>query len=64
MAQVEFVSVIREILSKWRIEAVARAGESGEDARQRLRHVVQESQPKVSLQVRKPADVVLRFIQR
>lgn len=64
MAQVEFVAVMREIFSKWRVEAVGRPGDTPEMARQRLQAVVDDSQPKFTLQVRRPKDVVLRWVRR
>ncbi len=64
MAQVEFVGVIREIFSVWRVEAVERLHETSEMARKRLEAIVQDSKPKVTLQIRKPRDVVLRWVKR
>ena len=64
MAQVEFVSVVREIFAGWKVEAVERQGETREMARERLKAIVKASQPKVTLQVRRPSDVVLRWVRR
>lgn len=64
MAQVEFVGVIRAIFAEWRVEAVKKRGETQEMARDRLRAIMRESQPKLTLQVRKPSDVVLRWVKR
>ena len=64
MAQVEFVSVIREIFSQWRVEVVQRAGETAAAARKRLAAVVADSSPKLTLQVNRPQDVVLRWVKR
>lgn len=59
MAQVEFVSTMRRIFWGWRVEV----GE-GEGARERLRAVVDASQPKITLQVRDPGGVRLRWVRR
>ena len=64
MAQVEFMGTIRQIFSRWRVEVVAKEGESGESARGRLGRVVEGSQPKITLQVRDPTEVVLRWVRR
>ena len=64
MAQVEFVSVMRETFASWKVEAVERPGETREMARERMEAVVKASQPKVTLQVRRPSDVVLRWVRR
>lgn len=64
MAQVEFVGVMREIFASWKVEAVGRCGETEVMARERLKAVVKASQPKITLQVRRPSDVVLRWVKR
>jgi len=64
MAQVEFVSVFCEIVRGWRVEGVEEVGESAEDARERLRGVVQDSAPRITLQMNRPKDAVLRFVRR
>lgn len=64
MSQVEFLSVIRTIFASWKVEAVGPKGETGARAREWLKGVMRESQPKFTLQVRKPNDVKLRWIKR
>ena len=64
MAQVEFVGVIREIFASWRVEVVERPDETSEMAKRRLETILENSQPKFTLQVRKPKDVVLRWVKR
>jgi cytochrome P450 len=64
MAQVEFVAVMREIFAQWKVEAVGRAGDTPEMAKERLQAVVDDSQPRITLQMNRPRDVVLRSVQR
>lgn len=64
MAQVEFVGVMREIFANWRVEAAQKPGETGVMARERLGKVVENSQPKITLQVKNPRDVLLKWIRR
>jgi len=64
MSQVEFVSVFCEIVRGWHVEAVERAGETGEQARERLREVMVDSSPRITLQMNRPRDAVLRFVKR
>ena len=64
MAQVEPPGTVRQIFSSWRVEVVAKQGESAEMARERLRRVVEGSQPKITLQVRDPREVILRWVER
>ncbi|MCJ1310156.1 hypothetical protein MMC25_003817 [Agyrium rufum] len=64
MAQVEFIAVMREIFSTWRVEAAKKEGETIEMARERLAKVVEDSQPKITLQVKKPKDVLLKWVRR
>lgn len=64
MAQVEFVSVMRAIFTAWRVEAVPYDNESMEAARQRLATVIADSSPRLTMQMNKPKDVVLRWIKR
>lgn len=64
MSQVEFVSVFCEIIRDWRVEAVEDAGESQEQARERLKAVILDSAPRITLQMNRPRDAVLRFVKR
>jgi cytochrome P450 len=64
MAQVEFVSILRAIVSEWTIEPAGNEGESLGSATQRLRKMIDESQPKMTLQVKDPEQVNLRFQSR
>jgi len=64
MAQVEFVAVIRAIFSQWKVEVMERKGESQEDARKRLARTVADSSPKLTMQMVRPQDAVLRWVKR
>jgi hypothetical protein len=64
MAQVEFVAVVREICSNYRVEAARLMGETEKDARERLKVIVRDSEQKVTMQIRRPREVVLRFLKR
>ncbi|GJC87635.1 putative cytochrome P450 CYP13A1 [Colletotrichum liriopes] len=64
MSQVEFVTVIATLFRKCTAEPVPRKGESMEQARQRLLALTQDSQPIVTLQMKRPKDVHLRWTRR
>ncbi|GKT51938.1 putative cytosine deaminase [Colletotrichum spaethianum] len=64
MSQVEFVTVIATLFRKCTAEPVPRKGESMEQARQRLLDLTQDSQPIVTLQMKRPKDVLLRWTRR
>lgn len=64
MAQVEFVGVMREIFSNWKIGIAVKPGETVEVARQRVLTTLRNSQPKITLQVRKASDIEVTFVQR
>lgn len=64
MAQVEFVSVMRSIFTTWKVEAVPYDNESVEAARQRLSTVIADSSLRLTMQVNRPKEVVLRWIKR
>ncbi|GKT77132.1 cytochrome P450 [Colletotrichum tofieldiae] len=64
MSQVEFVTVIATLFRKCTAEPVPKKGESMEQARQRLLALTQDSQPIVTLQMKRPKDVHLRWTRR
>jgi len=64
MAQVEFVAVMRAIFSQWKVEVAERDGETQEDARKRLARTVADSSPKLTIQMVRPQDAVLRWVKR
>ncbi|WYZ37721.1 hypothetical protein EsH8_II_001227 [Colletotrichum jinshuiense] len=64
MSQVEFVTVFATLFRRCRVEPVARPGESAEGAKQRLRDLIQDSQPRLTLQMNRPGEVNLRWVRR
>ena len=64
MAQVEFVAVVREICSNYRVETVRLPGETEKDARERLKVIVEDSEQRLAMRIRRPREVVLRFLKR
>ncbi|ESZ97706.1 cytochrome P450 [Sclerotinia borealis F-4128] len=64
MSQVEFVGVLYEIFRKWKVQIVRRNGETQEDARRRLVGILEDSSPKLTLQVNRPQDVVFDWVLR
>ena len=64
MAQVEFVAVIKAIFSEWKVEVAERDGESQEGARRRLARTVADSAPKLTMQMVRPQDAILRWVKR
>lgn len=64
MSQVEFTAIVFKIVSKYKIEIAELDGESQEDARQRLRDIVIDSQPIIALQPRNSKDAWLRLTAR
>jgi hypothetical protein len=64
MSQVEFVAVFATIFSRWKVEVVLREGESMEQGRKRVEEVMEDSQSRLTLQMNRPRDVVLRFRER
>lgn len=64
MAQVVFVGVIREIFAHCIVAAVKMPYETSEMVRKRLEAIADDSQPRTTLQIRKPNDVVLRRVKK
>ena len=64
MAQVEFLAVIFTLFSKYRVEAMPKSGESLEDAREKLRSVIMDSFPRLTLQMNHPKNAALRWSSR
>ncbi|QSZ28553.1 hypothetical protein DSL72_003051 [Monilinia vaccinii-corymbosi] len=64
MSQVEFVGVLYVIFRNWKIEIVRREGETDEGARKRLMGILEDSSPKLTLQVNRPQDVLFRWVDR
>lgn len=46
------------------MEIVRRDAETEEDARKRLMEILEDSSPKLTLQVNRPQDVVFKYVRR
>ena len=64
MARVEFVSVIKRIFSRYRVEIVKNAGETDQDARLRIKALVADSGQSLAMHLNRPKEAVLRWVQR
>jgi hypothetical protein len=64
MSQVEFVAVISSLFRHADVEPVLFEGESIVDARQRLIAITMDSQPELTLNMKRPKDIVLRWKRR
>ena len=65
MSQVEFVSVFMAIFGRYRCEPVRIHGdESDAQVRARLEQVMQNSQPKLTLQLIRSQDLKVKWIER
>jgi len=63
-SQVEFVAVIAKLLSGHTIEVVKNSSETEEQARERVISVVRDSEAKLTLRMRRPESVKLKFVKR
>ncbi|KAL3425532.1 cytochrome P450 [Phlyctema vagabunda] len=63
-AMVEFVAVVAVLLRRWRVEVVCVDGESDDDARARVREVVESAATRITLQMRQPSRVRVRWVKR
>ncbi|KAH8668662.1 cytochrome P450 [Xylariales sp. PMI_506] len=64
MAQVEFTAVMSTLFRKCRVEPVVRAGETPQDARENLINQTEDSAQKISMQMKNPGEVVLKWYKR
>ena len=64
MSQVEFVAVMAAIFRRYTVAPVLEKGETVEAAKQRLREVMEDSQPRLTLQMNRPRDVKLKWSKR
>jgi cytochrome P450 len=64
MAQVEFVAVMASLLRGMNVEPVTDAGQDLESARQKLEEIMEDSAPILTLQMKRPKDVKLRWTKR
>ncbi|KAK5999442.1 hypothetical protein QM012_005443 [Aureobasidium pullulans] len=63
-SQVEFVAMVANILSRYRVEAVAQAGESESEARQRLLSALDDKYFNISAHFKRPEGAAVRFVPR
>jgi cytochrome P450 len=63
-SQVEYVAVIARLLRNHRIEVVKDTIETEEQARKRALFAVENSDVKITLQMKNPGSVQLRFVRR
>ena len=64
MAQVEFVTVMATVFSKCRVEPATNQGETLEAARTRFIDIVKDTMLRLTMQVTRPEELVMRFIKR
>lgn len=64
MAQVEFLAVIYTLFSEYRVEPALMARETPNVARERLRRVLLDSQPRLTLQMNRAKDMTLKWVSR
>ena len=67
MSQVEFVASIMTILRQCKIEPIidtAKGEKTIEDARRRVVGVIEDSQPRITLQMNRPDDLKVKFEKR
>ena len=64
MSQVEFVSVFSALFKRSRVEPAPRVGETFEHARERLKGIMADSQPLITLQMKRPSEVGLKWKAR
>ena len=64
MSQVEFVAVIMTLFKRFTVAPMLEKGETMEDAKERLRGVMKDSQQRLTLQMNNPQDVRLKWSKR
>ncbi|KAK3373052.1 hypothetical protein B0T24DRAFT_719812 [Lasiosphaeria ovina] len=64
MSQVEFVGVVSTLLRKCSVAPVVGAGETPQQARDRLLEVLRDSQPELTLRMNRPTDIHLHWTRR
>jgi cytochrome P450 len=64
MAQVEFVAVMSALLRRMRVEPALRDGRNPEQARTHLKELMEDSMIRLSLQMNRPEDFVMRWVGR
>lgn len=63
-SQVEFVAVVANILSRYRVEPVVQGNESESETRQRLKSALDDKFFNVSAHFKRPEDAAVRFVPR
>ncbi|KAG9664695.1 putative cytochrome P450, partial [Aureobasidium melanogenum] len=63
-SQVEFVAMVANILSRYRVEPVAQGNESQLQARERLLSVLDDKYFNISAHLKRPEDAAVRFVPR
>ncbi len=64
MSQVEFVIAIATLFRQCRVKPVVRKGENSEQAKARLSELMEDSQPRLTLQMNNPEEVHLKWTRR
>ena len=64
MAQVEFVTVMATVFSKCRVEPATNKGETLVAARTRFLDIVKDTMLRLTMQVTRPDELVMRFVKR
>lgn len=64
MSHVELVAIFTTVLRKYKVEVVIEDGESEDEARNRGKSVLKDSQNRLTLQMNRPNDVKLIFVER
>lgn len=64
MAQVEFLCVVWTVFSTYRVEPSLKDGETMEQGKERIQDVVNDSSPRITLQMNKPTGVTLKWSRR
>ena len=64
MAQVEFVAVMAKVFKSCRISTAVAKGETEETARDRLKELMKDSQPRLTLQMNRPDEAIFKWHAR
>lgn len=64
MSEVEFIAVMVTIFAACDVEPVTQGTETIDQARKRLTQLMQDSQPRLTLQMNRPEGVKLRWLRR
>lgn len=64
MSQVEFVTCMATLFSRVNVEPVVKSGETMEEARARIYEAANDVTPRITTQMVRPEDIVLRWVKR